>query len=66
MKTYIGTKILNAKPMTRGDYNTVRGWTLPDNENGADEAAGSGSERRWRCSLRATRKEVYFEVQFRF
>ena len=37
MKTYIGTKILNAKPMTRGDYNTVRGWTLPDNENGADE-----------------------------
>lgn len=37
MKTYIGTKILNAKPMTRGDYNTLRGWTLPDNENGADE-----------------------------
>lgn len=37
MKTYIGTKILNAKPMTRGDYNTMRGWTLPDNENGADE-----------------------------
>lgn len=37
MKTYIGTKILNAKPMTRGDYNTLRGWTLPADENGADE-----------------------------
>ena len=37
MKAYIGTKILNAKPMTRGDYNTVRGWTLPADENGDDE-----------------------------
>lgn len=37
MKTYIGTKILDAKPMTRGDYNTLRGWTLPADENGADE-----------------------------
>lgn len=37
MNTYIGTKILNAKPMTRGDYNTLRGWTLPADENGADE-----------------------------
>lgn len=37
MKTYIGTKILNAKPMTRGDYNTLRGWMLPADENGADE-----------------------------
>lgn len=37
MKTYIGTKIINAKPMNRLDYNTYRGWLLPDNENGADE-----------------------------
>lgn len=37
MKTYIGTEILNAKPMTRGDYNALRGWTLPVDENGADE-----------------------------
>lgn len=37
MQTYIGTKILNAKPMTRGDYNKLRGWTLPADENGEDE-----------------------------
>lgn len=37
MQTYIGTKILNAKPMTRGDYNKLRGWTLPADENGEDD-----------------------------
>lgn len=36
MKNYIGVKLLRAKPMTRGEYNTFRGWKLPDNENGAD------------------------------
>lgn len=37
MKTYIGTKIIEAKPMTRGDYNIFRGWQIPENENPADE-----------------------------
>ena len=37
MKQYIGTKIINAKPMSRLAYNDFRGWKLPDNENGADE-----------------------------
>ena len=37
MRTYIGTKMLNAKPMTRGDYNKLRGWTLPADKNGEDE-----------------------------
>ena len=37
MKQYIGTKIINAKPMDRLAYNVFRGWKLPDNENGADE-----------------------------
>lgn len=37
MKTHIGTKIINATPMNRADYNTFRGWTLPLDENGADE-----------------------------
>lgn len=37
MKTYIGTKIIKATPMNRADYNTFRGWTLPPDENGADE-----------------------------
>ena len=33
----IGTKSVNAKPMTRQEYNDFRGWQLPENENGADE-----------------------------
>lgn len=37
MKQYIGTKTIKAKPMTRGDYNTFRGWTIPLDENPADE-----------------------------
>jgi hypothetical protein len=37
MKRYIGTKLINAKPMTRQVYNDFRGWTLPADENGADE-----------------------------
>lgn len=37
MERYIGTKIISAKPMTRGAYNQYRGWTLPEDENPADE-----------------------------
>lgn len=37
MKRYIGTKIINAQPMTRASYNAMRGWTLPTDENGDDE-----------------------------
>lgn len=37
MKQYIGTKIINAKPMNRQDYNDFRGWQLPENENPNDE-----------------------------
>ena len=37
MKTYIGTKIIKARPMTRAEYNVYRGWELPTDENGADE-----------------------------
>ena len=36
MKRYIGTKVINATPMTRLAYNQFRGWTLPANENGDD------------------------------
>ena len=36
MKQYIGVKMINAKPMTRADYNAFRGWTLPADENGED------------------------------
>lgn len=37
MKTYIGTKVIHALPMTRQAYNEYRGWELPANEDGADE-----------------------------
>ena len=37
MDRFIGTKIVNALPMTRGAYNILRDWKLPDNENGADD-----------------------------
>ena len=36
-KSYTGTKIINAFPMNRADYNVLRGWELPADENGADE-----------------------------
>ena len=36
MQTYIGNKVINAKPMTRLEYNKFRGWKLPENENGND------------------------------
>lgn len=37
MRKYVGTKIIEAKEMNRGDYNKYRGWTIPENENPNDE-----------------------------
>jgi hypothetical protein len=37
MKRYIGTKLINAVAMTRLAYNEMRGWKLPEDENGDDE-----------------------------
>lgn len=37
MRAYIGTKILGAKPMTRGAYNDFHGWDLPADEDGSDD-----------------------------
>lgn len=33
MKTFLGTKLIKARPMTRGEYNTYRGWTPPEGED---------------------------------
>lgn len=30
MKKYIGVKIIEAVPVTRGEYNRYRGWTNPE------------------------------------
>lgn len=37
MKQYVGTKIIQAKPMNRGEYNKYRGWEIPKDENPEDE-----------------------------
>lgn len=36
LATYVGTKVVHAVPMTRAAYNVLRGWDLPQNENGDD------------------------------
>lgn len=36
MQQYYGTKNLNAKTMTRGEYNSFRGWEIPANEDPDD------------------------------
>lgn len=36
MFRYIGTKIVNAAPLTRGEYNALRGWETPADENPED------------------------------
>jgi len=33
---HLGTKLVNAYPMTRRDYNDFRGWELPEDEDGDD------------------------------
>lgn len=37
MKPFIGTKMILAQPMSRGEYNEYRGWVCPEDENPADE-----------------------------
>lgn len=37
MKKYIGVKQVEAKPMTKKEYNDYRGWTVPEGENPNDE-----------------------------
>lgn len=33
---YVGTKMIQAVPMTRGEYNILREWELPKDEDGTD------------------------------
>jgi hypothetical protein len=37
MNLYIGNKSVTATPMSRLEYNNLRGWDLPADENGEDE-----------------------------
>lgn len=36
MTRYVGTKAVNAKPLTRGEWCALRGWDVPADENPAD------------------------------
>lgn len=36
MNLFVGTKLIKARPMTRGEYNIYRGWRLPAGELGSD------------------------------
>lgn len=36
MIRHIGTKLINAKTMSREEYNELRGWTVPADENPDD------------------------------
>jgi hypothetical protein len=37
MKKYVRVNIVDAEPMTRGEYNRFRGWTIPADENPNNE-----------------------------
>ena len=37
MNKFVGIKLIEAKPITRGNYNTLRGWEIPENENPNEE-----------------------------
>lgn len=63
MKKYIGVKKIEAEPMTRGDYNKYKGWTIPADENPADEGylvRYSDSYESW--SPKKQFEEAYREV----
>jgi hypothetical protein len=64
MKKYIGVKMIEAAPMTRGDYNKYRGWVIPKDENPKDEGylvKYSDSYESW--SPKEAFEESYCEVQ---
>jgi hypothetical protein len=37
MEKYIGFKLIDAKPMNLGEYNNLRGWTIPADEDPSRE-----------------------------
>ena len=36
MQQYTGTKVIKAKELSRGEYNNLRGWVTPSDENPDD------------------------------
>ncbi len=63
MKNFIGVKILQAKPMTRGEYNAYRNWTMPKDKNPNDPGylvKYPGSYESW--SPKEVFESAYFEM----
>lgn len=57
MNQYVGTETVYAKPMTRGDYNILRGWAIPPDENPFDQ--GYVVERRDAGHINWIPKDVF-------
>lgn len=38
LASFIATRTVQATPMNRQEYNDLRGWQVPDNENPADDS----------------------------
>lgn len=65
LKTYVGQKVIHAKPMSRGEYNDYRGWDIPADENPSDqgylvEYADSDAYRSW--SPKAVFEAAYQQI----
>lgn len=63
---HIGTKIINAQPMTRQQYNDLRGWTVPGDENPGDDGylveyldGGSANHPDYKGYISWSPKEVF-------
>lgn len=66
MIKYQGTKTLGASPMSRGEYNTYRGWDVPTNENPDDagylveyDDGGAGNDSRHVGYISWSPKDVF-------
>lgn len=64
MKKYLGVKLIEAEPMTRLNYNILRGWTLPADENGADEGYKVVYNNDGKPHVSWSPKEVFEKVYF--
>lgn len=66
MKKFIGTKLVLALAMNRADYNTYRGWLLPEDEDGSDEGwlveyidGGQANDKRHKGYISWSPSEVF-------
>jgi hypothetical protein len=61
LKRYAGSRMIDAKPMTRGEYNALREWELPENENAEDEGYLVLRQRQGDDYLTWVPKEIFEE-----